>query len=237
MSRSQNSSDKSVPEKSSNHPPKDPIDQYWNLKLETVKGNLEKNNFEVFITQTAGQARELALETIIPPLSLKSVSWGGSMSFVETGLFHELRDWEDIEVLNTFDKTMPADQMMDLRRRSLLVDLFITSSNALTEGGQLVNLDMVGNRVAAIMWGPKYVLLIIGRNKICADLGEAMDRVKNYAAPVNTMRLNKKTPCRETGKCHDCSSPDRICNYWTITEKCFGKKRIKIILVNEDLGF
>lgn len=218
-------------------PIKNPIDQYWNLKLEVVKQNLEKNNFEAFITQTAEEAKQLALDTIIPPLAAKSVSWGGSVSFIETGLFHELRGREDLEVLNTFDKKLEPKEMMALRRKSLMVDLFITSSNAITEDGQLVNLDMVGNRVAAIMWGPKHVLLIIGRNKICPDIEDAMFRVKNYAAPVNTMRLDKKTPCRKTGTCHDCSSPDRICNYWTITEKCFEKKRIKIILVNQDLGF
>ena len=159
------------------------------------------------------------------------------MSFVATGLFHELKDNSDIEVLNTFDTRLSKEEMMDLRRRSLMTDLFITGTNAVTEAGHLVNLDMVGNRVAAIIWGPKNVLLLIGRNKITADLEDAMIRIKNYAAPVNTMNLDKKTPCAKTGICHDCSSPDRICNYWTITEKSFVKNRIKIILINEDLGF
>ncbi|MCG8684695.1 MAG: lactate utilization protein [Desulfobacterales bacterium] len=216
---------------------KNPIDNYWQLKLEAVKESLENNNFEVHIADSAQSANELALTEIIPPLGAKSVSWGGSMSFVGTGLFHALKDDPDLEVLNTFDKSLPVDEMLELRRQSLLVDLFITGTNAVTEAGHLVNLDMIGNRVAAMMWGPKNVLLIIGRNKICGDLEDAMFRIKNYAAPVNTMNLDKKTPCRKTGICHDCASPDRICNYWTITEKCFSKGRIKIILVNEDLGF
>jgi L-lactate utilization protein LutB len=216
---------------------KNPVDNYWNLKLAAIKENLENNNFEVFIAKDAKEAKETALNEIIPKLGIKSVSWGGSMSFVATGLFHELKDRPDIEVLNTFDKGLSKEGMMDLRRKSMMVDLFITGTNAVTEAGQLVNLDMVGNRVAAIMWGPKNVLLIIGRNKICGDLEEAMIRIKTYAAPVNSMNLDKKTPCRETGVCQDCSSPDRICNYWTITEKSFTKNRIKIILVNEDLGF
>ncbi|MBU0464159.1 MAG: lactate utilization protein [Proteobacteria bacterium] len=216
---------------------KNPIDNYWNLKLESIKESLENNNFEVFIAQNAKQAKEIAVNDIIPKLDIKSVSWGGSMSFVATGLFHELKDNPDIEVLNTFDRTLSKEEMMDLRRQSLMVDLFITGTNAVTEQGQLVNLDMMGNRVAAIMWGPKTVLLVIGRNKITSDLEEAMFRIKNYAAPVNTMNLDKKTPCSKTGVCHDCDSPDRICNYWTITEKSFVKNRIKIILVNEDLGF
>ena len=216
---------------------KKPIDNYWNLKLESVKENLENNNFEVFIAQDAKDAKKIAINDIIPGLDIKSVSWGGSMSFVATGLFHELKDNPDIDVLNTFDTRLSKEEMMDLRRRSLMTDLFITGTNAVTEAGHLVNLDMVGNRVAAIIWGPKNVLLLIGRNKITADLEDAMIRIKNYAAPVNTMNLDKKTPCAKTGICHDCSSPDRICNYWTITEKSFVKNRIKIILINEDLGF
>ena len=216
---------------------KEPIKNYWQLKLEAVKENLESNNFEVFIADTKEDAKDLALTTIIPALDVKTVSWGGSVSFVSTGLFHALNDNPDYDVLNTFDLKLPKEEMMELRRRSLLVDLYITGTNALTEAGHLVNLDMVGNRVAAIMWGPVHVLLIIGRNKLCGDLEDAMFRIKNYAAPVNTMRLDKKTPCCKTGVCHDCSNPDRICNYWSITEKCFTKGRIKIILVNEDLGF
>ena len=216
---------------------KNPIDQFWTLKLEAVKHNLEQNNFDVFVAPDAKTAKTIALEEIIPALDIKSVSWGGSMSFVETGLFHELKGREDLEVLNTFDKSLSPEEMMDLRRQSLMVDLYITGTNAVTESGHLVNLDMVGNRVAAIMYGPKHVILFVGRNKICNDLEDAMGRVKNFAAPVNIMRLEKKTPCLKTGVCHDCSSLDRICNYWTITEKCFQKKRIKVILINQDLGF
>ncbi|MCP3874338.1 MAG: lactate utilization protein [Desulfobacteraceae bacterium] len=216
---------------------KNPVDNYWNLKLGAVKETLESNNFEAFIAQNAKEAKEIAINDIIPKLNIRSVSWGGSISFVSTGLFHELKDNTEIEVLNTFDTSLSNEDMMDLRRRSLLVDLFITGTNALTEAGQLVNLDMIGNRVAAMMWGPKNVIIIVGRNKICNNLEDAMIRVKNYAAPVNTMRLEKKTPCQKSGVCHDCNSPDRICNYWTIIEKSFFKKRIKVILVNEDLGF
>ena len=216
---------------------KQPIDHFWQLKLQAVKETLEKNRFEVFLADTAAEAKDLALNQIIPALEVKTVSWGGSMSFVATGLFHALMDRKDLEIINTFDKTLSFEEMMERRRQSLLTDLFITGTNALTEAGQLVNLDMIGNRVGAMMWGPKQVLLIIGRNKLCADLDDAMFRIKNYAAPVNTMNLDKKTPCAATGVCQDCASPDRICNYWTIIEKSFVKHRIKIILVNEDLGF
>lgn len=214
-----------------------PINNYWQLKLDAVKQHLEKNKFDVYIAESAEKAKDIALNNIIPPLGAKTVSWGGSVSFVSTGLFHALKDNPDFEVINTFDKSLPEAQKFELRRLALMADLFITGTNAITEDGHLVNLDMIGNRVAAIMWGPKNVLLIVGRNKICGNIEDAMYRIKNYSAPVNCMNLNKKTPCAKTGFCHDCASPDRICNYWTITEKSFQKGRIKIILVNEDLGF
>ncbi len=216
---------------------KNPIDNYWTLRLAAVKAMLEKNNFEVYLADSAHKAKNIALKDIIPSLDVKTVSWGGSMSFVATGLFTALNSDETLEVLNTFDKSVSIEEQLELRRKSLLVDLFVTGTNAVTEAGQLVNLDMIGNRVGAINFGPKHVIIIVGRNKICADLEDAMFRIKNYAAPVNTMNLDKKTPCSETGICQDCSAPERICNAWSITEKCFPKKRIKIIIVNEDLGF
>jgi hypothetical protein len=96
---------------------------------------------------------------------------------------------------------------------------------------------MIGNRVGALTFGPKNVVVVVGRNKLVLGLEEGMQRIKDYVAPVNTMRLDKKTPCAKTGECHDCSSPDRICNTWTITEKSFPKGRIIVILVNEELGY
>ncbi len=216
---------------------KEPIENYWNKRLEKIKESLEENNFEVFVAQTADDAKNIALTNIIPKLNVKSISWGGSMSFVATGLFHALKDDDSLKVLNTFDRSLSFEEQMEMRRQSLMVDLFITGTNAVTEDGQLVNLDMIGNRVGAITFGPLNVIIIVGRNKITLDLDDAMYRIKNYAAPLNTMNLDKKTPCAKTGFCQDCNSPDRICNTWTITEKCFPPKRVKIILVNEELGF
>jgi hypothetical protein len=153
-----------------------------------------------------------------------------------TGLYEAIKKSPGLEILDVFDKSVPDQEKLEMRRRALLVDLYIAGTNALTETGILVNLDMFGNRVAAITFGPKHVLLFIGRNKIVADLDEAMYRVKNYASPVNAMRLNKKTPCIKTSHCEECKSPDRICNSWTITEKSFPAGRIKVVLINEDLG-
>jgi L-lactate utilization protein LutB len=214
-----------------------PIDHYSLKRLTGIKTALEANNFEAHLAENSLEAGRILLEEIIPKSGAKTVSWGGSMTFVYSGLYDKVRQLPFLEALDTYRKGMPPEEMIELRRRSLLVDLFITGTNALTETGKLVNLDMTGNRVAAIVFGPKSVVILVGRNKIVPDIEEATFRVKNYAAPVNAMRLDKKTPCAETSFCHDCKSPDRICNSWTIVEKSYPKGRIKVILINEDLGF
>lgn len=216
---------------------KNPIDNYWSVRLDQVKARLEKNGFDVFSATDTDEAKKIVLEDILPELVPKTLSWGGSVSFVKSGLYHHFRDESDFELLDHWGKGLSEEERDDLRHRSLLCDCFFAGTNALTEDGQLVNLDMVGNRVAPMMYGPKNVVLIVGRNKLVADLEGAMARIKEFAAPVNAMRLDMKTPCRKTGYCMDCDSPDRICNMWTIIEKCFPKGRIKIVLVNQDLGF
>jgi len=215
---------------------KNPIDNYWKLKLENVKEALESNNFEVFMAQDSKDASKMVLENIIPAMDIKSISWGGSMTFVGTGLYDSLKERKDFKVLDTYDKTLSNDEKTELRRQALLTDLFITGTNALTEEGNLVNLDMIGNRVGALTFGPKNVLVLIGRNKIVPNIEFAMDRIKTYVAPANVMRLDMKTPCIKTGICSECNSSARICNTWTFTQKSFPKKRIKIVLINEDLG-
>jgi hypothetical protein len=214
-----------------------PMETYWKLRLERVRDSLEDNNFDAMVADSLGGAAELVMNGILEKSAAKSLSWGGSLTLVQTGLYDRLKDDSRFEVLDTYDKTISPEAMIERRRQSLLVDLFLTGTNAITEDGMLVNLDMIGNRVAAITFGPRHVVVIAGRNKIVEDLDDAMARVKAYAAPVNTMRLDKKTPCVKTGYCHDCKSPDRICNHWTITEKSFPKGRISVILVNADAGF
>ena len=215
---------------------KNPIDNFWKLKLENVKESLESNNFEVFIADNSVAASKIVLEKILPAIDIKSISWGGSVTFVGTGLYDILKNKEDLKVLDIYNKSLSSDEKMQLRRKALLTDLFITGTNALTEDGCLVNLDMIGNRVGALTFGPKNVLVLTGRNKIVADIESAMDRIKDYVAPANVMRLDMKTPCIKTGVCSECKSSDRICNTWTITQKSFPKKRIKVVIINEDLG-
>ncbi len=210
---------------------------FWMLRLEKCKKALEKNNFEVFIAQNCKKAGDIFREDVLPGLAINSASWGDSLTLHATGILDDLRKQRGVELLETFDKSLSREDLIERRRQALLVDLFLTGTNAVTETGKLINLDMVGNRVGAITFGPKYVLLLIGKNKLVKDVESAMERIKSHAAPLNAIRHEGwKTPCIKTSFCMDCSSPDRICNTWVISEKSYPKKRIKIILINEDLG-
>ena len=214
-----------------------PIENYWQVRLKDLKSTLEGNNFEVFFVRNTAEAKTIVMEKIIPAINPKSVSWGGSITFTATGLYDILKNNSDFKAIDPYEKNVSSEETLERRRQSLLVYLFLAGTNAVTEAGQLVNLDMIGNRIAGITFGPKNVIVFIGRNKIVPDLESAMFRIKNYAAPVNTMRLSKKTPCSKTSYCEECKSPDRICNTWTITEKSFPQGRIKIVLINEESGF
>jgi hypothetical protein len=183
---------------------------------------------------TALQAREEVL-AMLPPGS--TVSRCGSMSLVEMGLWEELAKVPSIKVIDPYAPNLSPEVASDLRRQGLLADFMITSSNALTLDGKIVNLDGFGNRVAAMCFGPKKVILVIGMNKVAPDLDSAMARVKHLAAPINAIRLNRATPCVETGLCYDCKSPDRICNMWSIIEGHLTENRIHVKLVGEDLGY
>jgi len=212
------------------------IKKYWELRLENCKLALEKNNFDVFIADDPADAKEIVINSILPEIDVKSVSWGDSLTLYSTGILEIFKQNSNIHVIETFDEETSREEIMERRRKALLVDLFFTGTNAVTETGTLVNLDMVGNRVAGIVFGPSYVVLTVGRNKIVSDLNEAMRRIKNFAAPTNAIRHHIKTPCVKTSYCMNCKSPGRICNIWTINEKSFPKGRIKVILINKDLG-
>lgn len=212
-------------------------ERYWNLRLEQCKKAFEKNHFEVFIAGNCKEAGDIFRQNILPELHVKTVSWGDSMTLHATGILEELKKQEGIEIIDTFARGVEREILIEKRRQALLADLFFTGSNAITETGKLVNLDMVGNRVGGITFGPRHVVLFIGRNKLVQDVESAMRRIKAYAAPVNAIKHEGwKTPCRKTAYCMDCSSPDRICNTWVINEKCYPKKRIKIVLINENCG-
>jgi L-lactate utilization protein LutB len=212
------------------------IEKYWESRLKNCQGALENNNFSAFIAQTPADAKQIVVDRILPEIDLHSVSWGDSLTLYETGILQYFKKKSGIRLIETFDKKISREKSMERRREAILTDLFFTGTNAVIDSGVLVNLDMIGNRVGGITFGPKHVVIVVGRNKIVSDLDEAMQRIKNYAAPANAIRHGKKTPCAKTSVCMDCSSPERICNIWTIHEKSHPKGRIKVILINQDLG-
>ena len=213
-----------------------PEQKYWELRLQSCRDALEQNHFGAFIAQTPAEAGRIVIDQILPEIDVKSVSWGDSLTLYETGVLEFFKDNPEINLIQTFDANVSRPEIIERRRNALLTDLFFTGTNAVLESGALVNLDMVGNRVGAIVFGPRCVVIMVGRNKIVSDLEQAMDRIKNLAAPANAIRHEQKTPCAKTSYCMDCNSPARICNIWTIHEKSYPKGRIKVILINQDLG-
>lgn len=212
------------------------VEKYWKLRLQKCKKALEANHFGAHVTETTEEAKTLVIEEILPKTGARTVSWGDSMTFYATGLLDYFQQLPDIELIETFDSNRDRDELIERRRQALLSDLFFTGSNAVTEAGHLVNLDMIGNRVAGITFGPRQVVILAGRNKIVSDLNSAMFRIKNSAAPLNAIRHELQTPCVKTGRCMDCKNAQRICNTWTITEKSFPERRIQVVLINKDLG-
>ena len=212
------------------------LQSFWRMRLEALKEQLEGNNFAVTVVQTAQEAADYFLEKLLPEINPSSVSYGGSMTLGSTGLLDKLAEVDTFNFLSPNAPGISPEEKAEIRRQAMLVDLYLTGTNAVTEDGCLVNLDMWGNRIAALTFGPKKVVVFVGRNKIVPDLESAMYRIKDYSAPANAMRLNCKTPCVKTSECADCNSPGRICNTWTITEKSYPKERVTVILINEELG-
>ena len=199
------------------------------LLAEKVIKGLESRNMTGYYAPTAKDALKKALE-LIPEGS--KIAMGGAMSAHEIGLVEALKKGN----LNFIDR----DQAEDKRAAMLAAydaDYFLTSANAMTEDGVMVNIDGNSNRVSAIAQGPKHVLVIVGMNKICVDVDAAMKRARNVAAPINAQRFGLSTPCAKTGSCMNCKSPDTICCQFLITRFSRHEGRIHVILVNDSLGF
>ena len=159
-----------------------PIQQFWKIRLADLKTSLESNNFEVYLAENREQAANIVMKEIIPGTRPQRISWGGSKTFLETGLYDQLQASQQLEIIDTYDKNLTPEASYERRRQSLLVDLFFMGTNAVTESGQLVNLDMIGNRVGALTFGPRHVVVMVGRNKLVQGIDEAMNRIKDYAA-------------------------------------------------------
>lgn len=200
-----------------------------NLLAQKVIKGLESRNMKGYYAESKEEALKLALE-LIPENS--SVTMGGAMSAHEIGLVDALKEGN----YNFIDRDKAED-----KRAAMLAaydaDYFLTSANAMTEDGVMVNIDGNSNRVSAIAQGPKHVLVIVGMNKICVDVDAAMKRARNIAAPINAQRFGLNTPCAKTGSCMNCKSPDTICCQFLITRFSRHEGRIHVILVNDSLGF
>ena len=213
----------------------DPHQLVWNEKVsKEIIQNLQKRRMEGSYAPTASQARDEIL-SMIPKNA--SVYRCGSMTTTGMGIWEELAKQPGIEILNPYQPGLSQEEGFELRRRGLTADVMIASSNAITLDGRLINLDGMGNRIAAMAFGPKKVILAVGMNKVVPDLESGMARVKHYAAPVNVIRLGFKNPCAETGLCADCKSPQRICHMWSIIGGHMIKDRIHVKLIGEDLGY
>ncbi|MBE6774445.1 MAG: lactate utilization protein [Ruminococcaceae bacterium] len=201
-------------------------------QAKTIIKNLEKRNMTAFYCESKEDCRNKILEIIG---NGKSISWGGTMSMKQCGVVEELEKNPSLTILDRAKQ--PADKMKDFYKEVSVCDYFIMGTNAITLDGELVNIDGYGNRVASLIFGPEHVIVIAGMNKVSTDIPEALHRVRNIASPPNTVRLSKNTPCAVDGRCHDCYSPDCICNQVVITRRSRDKDRIIVILVNENLGF
>ena len=193
---------------------------------------LESRNMEGYYAETKEEALKKALE-LIPEGS--SLSWGGSMTIAEIGLKEAVCSG-NYKVYNR-DAAKNPEEKRAAELAAYDCDFFLSSANAVSEDGVLVNIDGYGNRVSAICAGPRNVLMIVGMNKVVRDVENAVSRARNEAAPINAQRFDLDTPCCKTGACFDCKNPDTICCQFLVTRYSKVPGRIKVILVNEELGF
>ena len=181
-------------------------------------------------------ACEMMIRGMIKMIPKQSkIGWGGTQTFKETGMLEALSNGE-YELIDRMKAKTP-EESREIFAQTILSDYFFMSANAITEDGVLVNIDGNSNRVSAYAYGPRKLVLIVGMNKVTADVDSAMKRARNEAAPINAQRFNLSTPCAKTGSCMDCKSPDTICCQFLITRFSKHKDRIHVILVNENLGF
>lgn len=204
---------------------------YYDKRGAILVKNLKNRHFDAYYCSTKEEALEQAL-SLIPKDS--TVGWGGTVTCQQIGLLDAVREGE----YRVFDRDAckTAEEREELMRQTLLCDTFLTGANALSLDGQMVNIDGNGNRVAAIVYGPRQVIVVAGMNKVEDTLDAAITRARTVAAPMNEQRFGHPNPCNATGSCADCKSETCICNHILVTRHCRGH-RIKFVLVGEDLGF
>lgn len=205
---------------------------YYKIKAENLIKNFAKRNIEGIYAEDSEKAKNKLIELIEENAS---VSWGGSITLKEIGVFDKLNEG-NYKLLDR-SKAKNSKEKETIYHQALSSDYYLMSSNAITQSGKLVNVDGNGNRLAALIYGPKNVIIVAGMNKITIDEESALKRVRNQAAPANSIRLEQKTPCAKTGYCSSCQIEDTICCQTVITRRSRQNGRIKVILVGEELGF
>ena len=210
-----------------------PQEQRNELLAARLIKSLNRRNMEAYYCPTAEEAVK-CVSTLIEDGS--SVTWGGSTSVQQLGLPEVLRNRGTLEVLDR-DLVQLPEEKQDIYLRAFTADVYLTSANAISEDGVIVNIDGNGNRVAAITWGPKKVIFIIGLNKVAQTVEAALSRARATAAPINAQRFDINTPCHVDGVCHNCNSPECICSYVHFLRNCRNKGRHVVVLVGEDLGY
>ena len=194
--------------------------------------NLKCRNMEAFYCPTAEEAVKKVSELIADG---SSVTWGGSMTIRDMGIPQALKDRGTLEVLDR-DVVTDREEVVKIYEHAFTADVYLSSANAISEDGVIVNIDGNGNRVAAITWGPKKVIFIIGLNKVAQTVEAALARARSTASPINAARFDIKTPCQTDGVCHNCNSSESICNYVHFLRNSPHGKHV-VVLVGEDCGY
>lgn len=210
-----------------------PMQKHYETLANTIIKNLAKRRMEGSYCATIEEAVAKAESYLTDGAS---VSFGGSMTLEETGMLTALRNNKNIHLIDRATAKSP-EEMKQLYHDALSADFYFMSTNAITIDGELVNIDGNGNRLAALVYGPEHIIIIVGMNKVAANVEEAISRIHTTAAPINCQRLERNTPCAATGVCAECTSPDCICCHTVVTRYSRFENRIKVILVGEELGY
>jgi len=209
-----------------------PREWFIEKMIERTAKALSSNFFDALSFTNRGSLISAILRYATPG---SKIGIGGSLSVRGIGLI-EMLSTANVELLDHWKQGLTKEQVSSLRLSQLTCDLFLSSANAITEKGDIVNIDGFGNRVNAMTFGPKKVIIVAGYNKIVPDIASALDRIKRIAAPLNAKRLNLPLPCAETGYCHDCKSEARICRITSIIQRKPSGTDVSVYLINEELG-
>lgn len=200
--------------------------------LRTIE-SLKENSINGYLVSSKEQLIE-KIEEIVPKGS--KVGYGGSMTLFESGIMEHLRSGK-YDLLDRDKKGLTKDEVKEVYRAAFSADAYFSSTNAITEDGELYNVDGNGNRVAAMLYGPEKVIVIVGVNKIVKDVEAAIKRNREVSAPANAKRLNRKTPCAKVGYCMDCKSEERVCREYTLIRSQNRNDRMYVMFINEELGY